>query len=144
MEKIKVTATIEWAFLNMVSEMSGKYQVDLCNLSQAAVGALKEMGIEARYRDDKAEKGYYITCKSSNPIKAYDEFGTLLGSDVAVGNGSKAHAVISFFDWKFKNKTGRSPSLMKLVIYDLKEYQSEGGDVVDVDNGLNDSLDGAL
>lgn len=144
MDKIKVSATVEWAFLNQVSEMSNKYQVDLCNLSQAAVAALKGMGIEARYRDDKADKGYYITCKSSKPIKAYDEFGTLLGSNVALGNGSKAHAIISFYDWKFNNKAGRSPTVLKLVITDLKEYASSEGDVVDVDNGLNDSLDGVL
>ena len=38
---VKLEAEIQWAFFNRKSEMSGKYQVDLCNLSAQAV---KEIG----------------------------------------------------------------------------------------------------
>ncbi len=144
MDKIKIAANIEWAFLNKINEMSGKYQIDLCNLSPQAVKALAAMGINALNRDDKADKGYYITCKSVRPIMAYDETGTIIPEDVLVGNGSKATCVVGYYEWRFKNKKGKSPSLIKLIITDLKTYD-DGGDTVEIDgDGFNDSLDDIL
>jgi len=144
MDKIKCNATINWAFLNKPNEMSGKYQFDACNLSQNAVSALKEMGINVQYKEDKPEKGYYITCKSARPIKAYDENGVIIPEDVLVGNGSKATLVIGYYEWQFKNKKGKSPSAVKVVITDLVEYGGTGGDVEDVDDGFNDRIDDVL
>jgi len=143
MDKIKIAANIQWAFLNKPNEMSGKYQIDLCNLSKQAVSALDAMGIKANYRDDKAEKGHYITCKSARPIKAYDETGTIIPEDVLVGNGSKATCVVGYYEWTFKNKKGKSPSLVKLIITDLKTYEEEGATDIDGD-GFDDDLDGIL
>ena len=45
-EKVKIKATLEWANLSVPNEMSGKYQVDLCNLSKEAVEAIE--GIDGR------------------------------------------------------------------------------------------------
>lgn len=120
-EKIKINATIEWANLSEPNSMSGKFQVDLCNLSDSAVEGLSEMGIEARYREDKPEKGHYITCKSARPIKATDTEGKSVNEKV--GNGSKATAIVGFYEWEFKKKKGVSPSLQKLVITDLVIYE---------------------
>ncbi len=61
---IKVEAEVQWAFFNKKNEMSGKFQVDLTNLSDNAVKALKEAGLEPRNRSDKPEKGWHITAKS--------------------------------------------------------------------------------
>ncbi len=124
-DNVKVKGTVEWANLNVVNEMSGKYQFDLCNLSDNATTVLSEIGVEARYREDKPEKGNYITLKSNKPIKAYDNNGQLIGADVLVGNGSKAVAIVGTYEWQFKNKKGISPSLIKLVITDLVEYVDE-------------------
>jgi hypothetical protein len=119
---IKVKADIMWAQLDKVNEMSGKFQVDLCNLSDAAVAALEEMGITV---PEKEGRGKYITCKSANPIKAFDNDGDEIVG-VKVGNGSKAKAIITAYEWKYKNKKGVSPSIRKLVITDLIEYGSGG------------------
>lgn len=127
-QSIKVKADIMWAQLDRVNEMSGKYQVNLCNLSEAAVVALEEMGITVA---DKEGQGRYITCKSANPIKAFDNDGVEL-SGVKVGNGSKAKAIITAYEWKYKNKKGKSPSIRKLVITDLVEYG--GGGSADLDD----------
>jgi len=116
-ERVKIKADVMWAYLEKPNDMSGKYQVDLCNLSDPAVAALEDMGIAVRQKEDK---GYFITCKSSNPIKAYDKNGDQL--DATVGNGSGAIAMVGFYEWTFKNKEGRSPSLKKLVITDLVSY----------------------
>lgn len=120
MTPIVVNAETYWANLQQVNEMSGKYQVDLCNLSAAAVSALEERGLTVVNKSD--ERNDFITCKSKNPIKAFNEAGDEL--PVQIGNGSKAKAVLSHYDWTFKGKEGRSPSIQKLIITDLEEYEA--------------------
>lgn len=123
-QRVKIKADVMWAYLDRKNDMSDKYQVDLCNLSDGAVSALESMGLAVSQKDDK---GYYITCKSKNPIRAYDKNGEEL-EGVAIGNGSQAVALVSFYDWVFKNKEGRSPSLKKFVITELVSYE-DGGEV---------------
>lgn len=119
--RIKVKADIMWAYLDKPNDMSGKYQVDLCNLSDGAVSALESMGISVR---QKEEKGYFITCKSTNPIRAYDRDGDTIDG-ISIGNGSKAVALIGSYNWTFKNKEGVSPSLKKLVVDELVAYEGD-------------------
>jgi hypothetical protein len=131
-EAVKVKAEIMWAFLNKPNEMSGKFQVDLCNLSDKAVGALEEMGIEVKTKEGK---GAYVTCKSTRPIAAYDDGGSLLEGDI-LGNGSKAAAIITPYEWSFKGKKGVSPSLRKMVITELVPYIGGSGGAFDEDDLL--------
>ena len=122
-KRVKMKCDIYWAQLNKQNEMSNAYQVNLCNLSDAAVKALEDMGISVlENKEKKPEMGKYITCKSQKPIKAYDEDGQEIDSDVSIGNGSKAKVMVSAYEWTYKNKKGVSPSLAKLVITDLIEY----------------------
>lgn len=142
---LKIKCKIMWAFLNEVNQMSGKYQVDLTDLSKAAVDALAAQGIEAGHKDGQ---GFYITCKSVKyPIEAQLADGSRVPQDVKVGNGSEAWAIVTPYDWKFKNKTGRSPSLKKLVITELVKFEKEvnPADAVDVDGtGFEDMEDDIL
>jgi len=117
-QRVKIKADVMWANLDKPNEMSGKYQVDLCNLSDPAVQALESMGLTVRQKEDK---GYFITCKSNQPIRPFDKTGETLDG-VAVGNGSKAVAMVGSYAWTFKNKEGVSPSLKKLVIDELVTY----------------------
>ena len=117
--RVKIKADVMWAYLDRQNEMSGKYQVDLCNLSTKAVEGLEEMGLSVRQKEDK---GFFITCKSSNPIRAYDKDGDVIDG-VSIGNGSTAIALIGTYQWNFKNKEGISPSLKKLVIDELMMYE---------------------
>lgn len=131
---LKIKATIMWAFLDQRNDMSGAYQVDLCDLSKAAVQALSDMGIEAKHKEDK---GYYITAKSKNyVIEALTPDGERIPEGVKVGNGSKATAIVGAYPWTFKNKKGFSPSVKKLVITDLIKYSGKStvDDVIDVDD----------
>ena len=128
--RIKIKADVYWAQLNKINEMSNKYQVNLCNLSDAAVEALEAMGVSVNIGEDKkADMGRFITCKSNNPIRAYDTDGDEISE--LIGNGSKAKAVVGSYEWKYKNKKGTSPSLKKLVITNLVEYASDGGSIDD-------------
>jgi hypothetical protein len=131
-EAVKVKAEVMWAFLNKPNEMSGKFQVDLCKLSDKAVGALEEMGIEVKTKEGK---GAYVTCKSTRPIAAYDDGGSLLEGDI-LGNGSKAAAIITPYEWSFKGKKGVSPSLRKMVITELVPYTGGSGGAFDEDDLL--------
>jgi len=132
-KRVKIKATVYWCFHNKVNEMSGDYQINLCNLSEAAVEAFEEMGIPVQTGEDKkADMGKYITCKSKKPIKVFDAEGDEITE--AIGNGSKGKAIVGSYDWTFKNKKGTSASLGKLVITDLVEYAAGGsfGDDEDV------------
>lgn len=128
--RVKIKADVMWAYLDRKNEMSNKYQVDLCNLSDGAVSALESMGLTVGQKDDK---GYYITCKSNNQIRAYDGNGEVIDG-IGIGNGSQAVALVSFYDWSWKNKQGRSPSLKKLVVTDIVTYEGDGaGDAEPMD-----------
>jgi hypothetical protein len=126
-KKLKIKCDIYWAQLNKMNEMSGAYQVNLCNLSDAAAEALEEMGLSVNQDSEKkADMGKYITCKSKNkPMKAFDVDGDEITEDI--GNGSKAKALVGTYSWTYKNKKGISPSLIKLVVTDLVEYEGGGG-----------------
>lgn len=125
---IKIKSDIMWAYLDRQNEMSGRYQVDLCNLSPAAVGALEDLGITV---NSKEGKGFFITCKSTNPIRAYKDGNELTG--VGVGNGSEGVAVVAPYEWSWKGKTGISPSLKKLEVTKLETYE-EGEEALDVED----------
>jgi hypothetical protein len=126
-KKLKIKCDIYWAQLNKINEMSGAYQVNLCNLSDAAAEALEEMGLSVNQDSEKkADMGKYITCKSKNkPMKAFDVDGDEITEDI--GNGSKAKALVGTYAWTYKTKKGVSASLIKLVVTDLVEYSGAGG-----------------
>ena len=124
-DKLKIKADVYWASLSRKNELADAYTVDLCNLSDKAVAALEEMGISVQENaEKKPEQGRYITCKSQRPIKAFDTDGDDIVEDI--GNGSKAICMIGSYDWRYKNKSGRSPSLAKLVITDLVAFAGGG------------------
>lgn len=131
MEAVKIKANIMWAQMNKMNELSGKYQVNLCDLSEPAVQALTEMGIEVK---EKEGFGKYITCKSAKPMKAFDEDGDEITEEI--GNGSKAKAIITAYEWKYKNKKGVSPSAKKIVVTNLVEYAGAGGSFKEDDEVL--------
>jgi hypothetical protein len=120
---VPVKATVMWAYLTKINDMSGKYQVDLCHLSEKAVAALEEIGLKTMHKEDK---GNYITCKSKNTIKVYDDRGKELDGG-SIGNGSECIATLSAYEWSFKGKKGVSASLKKLKVTMLVEYIGAGG-----------------
>jgi len=135
--KVKLKCDVYWAQTHKLNEMSGKYQINLCNLSDDAVKALEEAGVTVTQGEDKkADMGRYITCKSNNPIRVYDADGMEIPADTMIGNGSKGKALVGCYEWKYKNKKGVSPSLKRLIITDLVEYASTGGEALDDDDVL--------
>ena len=65
-DAVKVKADIMWAYLDKVNDMSGKFQVDLCNLSDKAADALQDIGLEVKFR--RRVRASTCTCKSTRPM----------------------------------------------------------------------------
>jgi hypothetical protein len=131
-DAVKIKAEIMWAYLDKVNDMSGKFQVDLCNLSDKAADALQDIGLEVKFKDGK---GKYITCKSTRPIYAFDDGGSQI--DAQVGNGSKGVALVGTYAWAYQKKKGVSPALKRLVITDMLEYGGEPvGELISEDDLL--------
>ena len=131
-DAVKIKAEIMWAYLDKVNDMSGKFQVDLCNLSDKAAEALQDIGLEVKFKDGK---GKYITCKSTRPIYAFDDGGSQI--DAQVGNGSKGVALVGTYSWAYQKKKGVSPALKRLVITDMLEYGGQPmGELISEDDLL--------
>ena len=130
-----VRATIMWAATRKVNDLSGKYQMDLTNLSDNAVNALESLGLNVTFNDDKQ---HFVTCKSTRPFIIKDADGANM-ADVNIGNGSLAVANVGTFEWSFKNKRGISPTLHRLVITDLETFD-EGEDEEDFDVDYDEAL----
>lgn len=120
-------ATVMWASTSEPNQRSGKYQMDLCNLSKEDVEALLKLGVKTRTKDSDPDKGHFITVKSMKPMVILDEDGQPLASDVRIANGSKAKALISSYEWKGTYGKGVSPSLIKAKITELKEFIGDVG-----------------
>ena len=122
---IAVACEIYWGFFDRTNEYSNKYQVDLCKLSPKAVAALEELGINVRNKGD--DRGDFITVKSNNPIHVDFKADPV---DVGMlGNGSKANAALSYYDWDYRGKKGRSPSLKKLLVTEVEVYEGADGGI---------------
>ena len=115
---ITVRGTVYWCERNKLNKFSNKYQVQLGNLSDKAVEAIEEMGIVPSNKSD--DRGFFITLKSTNPMRLTDTEGAEIPEDVLIANGSEAVAVVGYYDWPIGE--GRSPSMIKMKITNLIEY----------------------
>lgn len=128
-----IKATIFWAYLDRENGLSGKYQADYGQLSDAAVEHLEELGVSVKDKGD--DRGKFITSTSQYPIYAYDKDGERITDPV--GNGSKAIVTGKTYNWKFKNKEGASFNTIKLTITDLEVYEA-------VPEDMSEALEAAL
>jgi hypothetical protein len=121
---VAIKAVAFWASLKETNKLSGKYQLDLSQLSDQAVELLQSMGIKVHDKGD--ERGKFVTAKSKNPIRCYDTDGDEIYE--AVGNGSKLKCVVGYYDWTGPTgKKGRSVNLAKMIVTDLVVFDKSGG-----------------
>ena len=132
---VKVQADIMWAFLDTPNQLSGDYQVDLCNLSDSAVDVLKTMGINVKTKPEQPEKGRFITAKSKKfAIKTIDSEGNPITAKV--GNGSKGIALVKPYQYQAGKgyKAGVMACIDQLVVTYLVVY--EGSNAVTIDDDV--------
>lgn len=118
--------TLYWANLRQRNEMSGKYQVDLCNLNEKQKEALEDAGISVRNKGD--DRGDFVTAKSSNfEIVPVDSEGLEVSANVLVGNGTKASVITETYEWKHAptKRSGVSLGIKigGLMITGMNEYK---------------------
>lgn len=131
---INLKCQLFWPSLTHKNELADKYTVDLAQLSDTAIAALEDMGLNVNNKGD--DRGYYITCKSNNKYRAFKPDGsellikgrTPISEDddpemgVVVANGSEATCLVTYYEWEYMKKKGRSPSLRRMVISNVVEY----------------------
>ena len=125
-----IEATLVWPFLTKLNTMSQKYSVDLANLSESDVDKLVGLDLQMKNEskaDAQFDRGTYITVSSQNPITRVSwQDRTALSDDelAATGNGTVVKAQVSFYDWNFQGKKGRSASLVGMVDLSTRDFTS--------------------
>ena len=125
--------TLYWAYLHKVSNKSGKYQVNCCNISKDDAMALKEAGLKVHEGKEKghAEYGSFVVAKTieeRGPVQVVDSKRNTIADATNVGNGTKANVQISAY-WHddYGNGEGFGCGLQSVQITDLVEYKPGGG-----------------
>ena len=126
---VKISATVAFPSLTRLDAMSGKYGVQLANLSDAAAEKLEEMGLSVKFKDDSYGRGRFIECRSKYPIDnskfktVLDDQGLPMDPD-DIGPGTKVEAVLKTYDWKMGGRTGTSAHVVKLVVKELSQNET--------------------
>lgn len=152
-----VRGTAQWASLSKPNDMSGKYQIDVCNMSEADVKQLEGQGVtnirhEEKRDDDYEPRGHFITMRSNavskngdilDPPKVVDAKKNPLPKGTLVGNGSEVKVVYDPFEWSFKGKTGVSAGLRIVQVITLEAYEGGSGlDDLEEEDGFEVEDDG--
>ena len=125
--------TLYWAYLHKVSDRSGKYQVNLCNLSKGDAMALKEAGLTVHEGKEKghAEYGSFIVAKtvaSNGPVQVVDSKRNTIVDATNVGNGTKANVnIVAYWHADYGNGEGVGCGLQNVQVIELVEYSAGGG-----------------
>ena len=116
-----------WPFLYERNKLSSKFQVDVVNLNADQVEAIEKAGVNVRQDANKPEKGFFVTCKSTNyEIIPYDKNGEVIPASIKVGNGSRANIMAKPYDGKSPTgQKGMSLGVAKLVVTELNAYTPE-------------------
>ena len=126
---VKVQGKLYWnqymtEFNTHFNSDNTKYECTLGNLSDAAVEALKGLGVNVKNNPNKPEQGNYIVAKSKYTFDPVDEDGNKLDAK-EFGNGTEAQAVVASYRHKLSAKFGAAPSIKKLIVTKVVKY--EGG-----------------
>jgi len=121
-----VRGTAMWAsvFDGHPNKLSGKYQVDICNLEKDTVTELEEFGITIK-TDEK--KGMFVTAKGLYPPKVFDASKTLWDTEDrgVIGNGSTIKVSCRPYPWTFKGTSGIGLGLNQLMVLKHVMYEED-------------------
>ena len=112
-----------WANVHTPNDMSGKFQIDLTNLSAERINWLEDQGINVRTKDKLPEMGTFITAKSQYPILTVDTSGKIV--DALLGNGTVADIIFDTYSGKNKFGAYAGISVKKVVVKELVPYESK-------------------
>jgi hypothetical protein len=111
---------------------NNKYECTLGNLSDAAVEALKSLGVNVK---NKPEQGNYIVAKSKYTFDPVDEDGNKLDAK-EFGNGTEAIAIVGSYRHKLSAKFGAAPSIKKLIITKVVKYEPKEATATEAEDDI--------
>lgn len=122
---VKVSGSLYWAnwmknFNTKFNEANDKYECTVGDLSDKACAALKELGINIK---NKEGMGNYIVGKSKYVFEPTLEDGTPVDIE-RIGNGTKVHVLVSSYRHKMSAKFGAAPSIKKIIVTELVQYEA--------------------
>jgi hypothetical protein len=123
-----------WASVHTPNQMSGKYQVNLTNLSPERIKWFEDNGMEVRTKESQPEMGTYYTAKSGYPIIVLDEDGDLTEEDV--GNGSRADILFTIYETKNKFGFWKGIGIKKIKLTEHVRYEKDGVEDEEIDEVL--------
>jgi len=130
---------VYWQSFSEPNQMSGKYQFNLANLSDAAVQQIQSVGGKVTKKPDdekKADMGSYVVVKSNYPIKVVDRQGNDL-TGVPVGNGSKCRVACRIVETTNNFGTFVLVTPFKVIVDELNVYTAEETeDAIDMDGAI--------
>lgn len=137
-----IRGNVMWASLDKPNEMSNKYQLDLCNLSNESVEVLTRAGIEVKFGEgDKADKGFYVTPKATKPVRIVDAIKNPWLAELLIGNSSIINCLVKPYEWEFKGKSGVSLGLQAVQV--LKHVNYDMGEQFKDESGFTDNASGS-
>jgi hypothetical protein len=115
-----VRGTSMWARVldGSPNDLSGKYQVDICNLDENTVTELTDRGITIKNDEDR---GDYVTAKAPRPPRLMDA-SKRDWNGANIGNGSIIKISAKPYPWNFKGKSGVGLGLNQLMVVEHVEY----------------------
>lgn len=124
-----VKAIVSFPAWEREDQFSGKFGVQLCNLSDAAVEKLEEYGVNVREETKDYNRGRFIQCKSGFPISNGGKFPMVYLPDGSkyeglmddVGYGSTVRATLDIYEWTYAGKSGVGARIKKLTLDEIKE-----------------------
>jgi len=121
-----VRGTSMWAsvFDGHPNALSGKYQIDICNLEEDTVSELEESGVTVKSDE---QKGRFVTAKGKFPPKVMDSSKSTWDKDDrgVIGNGSTIKASCRAYPWTFKGNSGMGLGLNQLMVLKHVMYEED-------------------
>lgn len=111
---------VDMVKFNQYTEDKQQYLAKICNLDDATVAELRELGIHI---SNNATMGNYITCKSKFSHTPVDSNGNTV-DPLTIGNGSKCTALIGTYNWSFGRKSGVGATAKRIEVTDLIKYEA--------------------
>lgn len=127
LKPIKIKATVYYAQdLSKINTMfdpdNKRYAGTFGNLSDAACEALKET-FDIRFKE-KDVPGKHIVAKSLYKFSGFTPDGKEIPAE-SIGSGTEVELLVTGYRHKLSAKTGASPTVVKMIVTDLKEYNPE-------------------
>lgn len=126
-EFIDVEGKAYWAQVRAPSKMSGKFEVEIGNLSPKAKAKLEALGIKVKTDEAESDldKGLFFKAKTQFKVPVVDAADQPVADDVLIGNGSRVIVRVSAYAWKFGAKKGVGANLVGIQLLDLVKYEGK-------------------